>query len=312
MSTVVPVERCSQLRPEEFEQEFFAGQGRPVIVTDAMDRWNARREWSFDFFAERYGDRTIAIDFETPSGKYQRVMKFAEYDAFIHGRTHGIPGFCVNRTNGWPVPDPPEMAGTTLYLAGKWNAFLTNPELLDDIERTPYFVDDWLQRLPGAFLELLQTTDFRPHWLMFGPEGSLTRLHRDFLHSHAYIAQIVGRKRCRLFSPDDAALIDRDRGGTVQAGPDDLPPYAGATAYDCVVEPGEMLVVPADWRHRVLGLDCSISLGYNFFTRSNFGEYFLALFQKLPELLEFFDKTPEWRERLDVSWKHGPFERHVD
>ncbi len=55
------IERRSGLSFEAFRSEYLLPR-RPVIVTDAMDGWRARREWSPAYFRERFGDRTVETD----------------------------------------------------------------------------------------------------------------------------------------------------------------------------------------------------------------------------------------------------------
>ena len=91
-----------------------------------------------------------------------------------------------------------------------------------------------------------------------------------------------------------ASQLGKVMGAAVPQAPDlkTFPLFDRATAYECVIAPGEMLFVPAHWWHYVVGLDPSITISYNFFNRANFGEYFSDLLKALPELLPFYDPTP--------------------
>jgi hypothetical protein len=142
----------------------------------------------------------------------------------------------------------------------------------------------------------------------FGPKGSISRLHQDFLHTHGTFTQIVGRKRFVLFSPEDSAFL---YGGEFDLDAPDFeqrPLLGRATAFECVLEPGEMLFLPGQWWHYVVGLDNSISVSYSFFNRSNFGGYLLDLVRFLPNLLGEFENTPDWRKRLGVTWSSRGFD----
>ena len=137
---------------------------------------------------------------------------------------------------------------------------------------------------------------------MIGPKNAQIGLHYDFLETHAYLAQIVGRKRCVLFSPDDsAALYD----GAVN--PDEpeferFPLFRNATAYECILEPGELLFIPYRWWHHVVALDNSITVNYNFFNRVNFGAFLTSLFQALPDIVDGLAQSPEARAALGIDW----------
>jgi len=295
--------------PATFEADYLSGAGTPVIVTDAIDGWQAKTTWTFEFFGSRYGSQTILVEADTPGGRVYRVMTLADYIDYVQNRTERLPGLWADAKTGLPLTAPLDVERTRLYLAGKWNAFMAYPELLDDIEPTPYFVDDWVPLFPQEFLRLLQTTNIRPYWILLGPKGSVTRLHRDFLHTHAYLAQLVGRKRCVLFSPDDSAFLYDGHVDPAAPDFDRFPLFERATPFECVIEPGEMLFLPSDWWHCVVGLDSSITVSYNFFNRSNFGDYFVDFMKALPSTLRSFDKTPGWQQMLGVDWVCKGFDR---
>ena len=70
-----------------------------------------------------------------------------------------------------------------------------------------------------------------------------------------------------LFSPEDsAALYD----GEVNPDAPDFekfPLFRNATPYECTIGLGELLFMPAQWWHHVVGLEKSITVNYNFFNR---------------------------------------------
>ena len=203
--TRVPIERRERLSADGFYQEFLAGAGRPVIVTDAMGGWKARSKWGLEFFKTRYGSDTVTVG-TGASSRFVKVMKLAEYMDYIDSPSEKSPGFWMDQDKGLPLKQPPEPTTSPLYLSG-WNPFRQHPELLEDVEPTPYFVDDWIPLLPPELRQLLQETHFRPCWILIGPKGSISRLHYDFFHTHAYLAQIIGRKKCILFSPKDSEIL---------------------------------------------------------------------------------------------------------
>ena len=304
----VAVQRVDRVAPDLFDRNYLSGAGTPVIVTDAMDRWQATTTWTFEFLAERYGSQPIATRPPGAPENIRRVYQLADYIDFIHDRAPKLAGIWLDLRTGLPVLDPPPPGEKPMYLSGGWNAFMTNPELVGDIEPGPYFVDDWTRLLPAEFLQLLQTTRFRPRWVHIGPKGSISRLHQDFLHTHGTFSQIVGRKRFVLFSPEDSPFLYD--GGFDPDAPDfeACPLLARATAVECVLAPGETLFIPNQWWHYVVGLDNAISVSYSFFNRSNVGEYFLDLFRFLPDLLEGFSATPEWWKRLGARWVSRGFD----
>jgi len=172
---------------------------------------------------------------------------------------------------------------------------------LEDIKPAPDCIEDWLAQLPDNVQKLLQGTRYHPRNLIIGPEGSKTHLHYDSLHSVGSLAQIVGSKRCILFSPADSDfLYDRE----VDPEHPDLqrfPLFEKATAFCCTLNPGELLLIPRRWWHHVSSIEKSITFAYNFFNRTNFPQYFSSVFKHLPQILDDFSRMPGWQEQLVVK-----------
>jgi hypothetical protein len=296
----VSIERVRGITPDFFDQVYLAGPGKPVIVTDALKSWAAPSLWTFELFKSRYGEDTVSP--QTWSGNSSRkLMKFREFLSYLDEPEGRVPGFWIDPATLHPCPGPAELAGSPLYLA--WNVFGKHPELLDEIELSPGFVEDWLPLLPPAFRSTLDSaTRYFSAGLMIGPKNATIGLHQDFLHSHAYLAQIVGQKKCVLFSPEDSAAL---YGGKVDIDAPDLdqfPLFRKATAYECTLEPGELLFLPSRWWHYVVSLEKSITVNYNFFNRVNFGAYLTDLLQALPALVRGLEKSPEAMKALRIKW----------
>lgn len=103
------------------------------------------------------------------------------------------------------------------------------------------------------------------YWL--GPAGTITPLHCDY--DDNVFAQVWGRKRIMLAPPHhEPFLYVREAnpvlfGSPVDAEAPDFERYPlarEATLIEVVVEPGEMLYVPAGWYHQVHALDFSLSV----------------------------------------------------
>ena len=73
-----------------------------------------------------------------------------------------------------------------------------------------------------------------------------------------------------------------------------------------------MLFIPAGWWHYVVGLEKSITIGYDFFNRANFGDYFVDFIRALPETLKSYEGLPSWRKALGVKWVCKGFDRVVE
>lgn len=101
-------------------------------------------------------------------------------------------------------------------------------------------------------------------WL--GPAGTVTPLHCDY--DDNIFAQIWGTKRIFLSPPHhDEFLYPREANAILFGSPVDpeapdfekFPLARQATLIECIVEPGDLLYVPAGWYHQVRALTFSLS-----------------------------------------------------
>lgn len=117
-----------------------------------------------------------------------------------------------------------------------------------------------LCRWPPYFKQL----DAARTWL--GPAGTITPLHCDYLEN--LFAQIWGRKRFTLYPPHCAQVLQAKQANprlyksTFDPDAPDFqqfPAARGLRAVECIVNPGELLYLPAGWFHHVQSLDLSLS-----------------------------------------------------
>jgi hypothetical protein len=297
----VSIERAKGLTPEIFHERYLTGSGKPVLVTDAMDTWKACTKWSFDFFKSHYGSERV-VPAVWPGDKYLKVIRLADYIDSLDDPFAPSPGFWIDLATKLPCAEPQEPLETPPYLTG-WRGFNLHPELREDADLSPKFVEDWFPLLPLALRNVLdENTQYRSAGFLIGPAGSIAKLHFDYLYTHAYLAQIVGKKKCVLFSPDDSEYLYDGAVDPHQPDFEKHPLFRRATAFECNLEPGELLFIPSGWWHHVISLEKSITVSYNFFNRVNFGAYMNALLQNLPVILEGIEKYPGAKEALDILW----------
>lgn len=297
----IPIERKTNLTLETFARDHLQNGGKPVIVTDATDQWPARSKWTLEYFKSAYGS-----DFaRAPLGLHSDVAKMTRLSAYIDyldTPSAELPGFWVDARDGKPLRTAPSPRASPHYLLG-WYAFQKHPELYEDIKPGPYFVADWLLALDPIPRDLFEWLSGRDCWSIYiGPEGALSQLHQDFWNSHAYLAQIQGRKRALLFAPADTPYLYH---GQVDPERPDFARFAlleRAVMHECVLEPGEVLFVPAGWWHCVRGLDKTITVSHNFFNDINVNELLARLLRKLPRLVQGLDRFPQWRESFGIEW----------
>jgi hypothetical protein len=105
-----------------------------------------------------------------------------------------------------------------------------------------------------------------PPRFWIGPPGTVTPLHCDY--DDNIFAQIWGSKRIFLSPPHHAEfLYPREANAILFGSPfdpeapdfDKFPLARQALTIECIVNPGEMLYVPAGWYHQVRALTFSLS-----------------------------------------------------
>jgi hypothetical protein len=305
----IQIERKSKVSPEVIAREHLSGIGKPIIITDATENWLARSKWTFDFFKTVYGSDP-AIAWRGLGSGTGKVTTLSAYVKFLDAPLNELPGIWTGKDigkDGRPSQRIPGDRESPFYLL-QWYAFRQHPELYDDIIPAPYFVHDLVSALSPTLRDLLEWTSKREYTAVFiGPEGSLSALHRDYWNTHAYLAQIQGRKRAILFSPKDSDFL---YGGQVDPEQPDFgrfPLFDYATAYECVIEPGDTLLIPANWFHHVRGLEKSITVSRNFFNDSNFTQHLVHMLRNLPALAEGIDGSPNWRDELRIRWRPSDF-----
>ena len=80
-----------------------------------------------------------------------------------------------------------------------------------------------------------------------------------------FLVQIRGRKKVILFRPQDALnlYLTADKSSVLDIEQPDLakyPLFSNALRYECELNPGDVLYIPALWFHNVLSLDFSVAV----------------------------------------------------
>merc|ERR1712228_596475 len=107
----------------------------------------------------------------------------------------------------------------------------------------------------------------------FGPKGTITPIHFDAKHN--ILAQIVGYKYLRIYSPEQSEMLyprEDILNNTSQIDTDlnqamlneKYPKFKNAKYLDVILEPGDALYIPPKWWHYVKSLSISFSLSFWF------------------------------------------------
>jgi histone arginine demethylase JMJD6 len=231
------IDRRAGLSRDEFRREYLY-PGKPVVITDAIDNWKARSAWTLDYFRTRYGATEVTV-YRLDGERYQPNAK----------ETLSLSVF-IDKVKNFDFDKYP------YYVRDDWRLFTIHNELLTDYEVPSYFFD-WFKLLP-PMMRLVYPRIF------IGPRGAITPLHLDIWATHAWLAQLVGRKRWILFSPEQRELLYEYR---VQPHKPDLkrfPLFAKTRPVECTIGPGDLIFVPSGWAHEVTSLDATISITHNY------------------------------------------------
>ena len=244
-SKTTTIERRSGVSQQEFIDRYYA-TNTPVILTDLMQDWPAMKTWSPEYFQQKYGHVEVEIqanrnsnpEYEIQCEKHKQTVRLSDYvDRILTGGDNNDYYMVANNHN----LERDELKG-----------------LLDDIIFFP------------GFLNPTDTSNKVFFW--FGPAGTITPLHHDPVN--LMMAQIYGRKRWRVFSPQQTPLLYNHIGVFSKVdceNPDyqKYPLFKNTTPIEVILEPGEVIFMPVGWWHQVKALDPSISLSFTNFVFPN-------------------------------------------
>ncbi|NOK00897.1 MULTISPECIES: cupin-like domain-containing protein [Myxococcus] len=258
----IAIERISSPTPAFF-REHYLEKRRPVVLTGVVSHWPAVTRWSADSFKQRFGDHRVVVERSRASVPSNDPLEFLRNRYYEEARLGDTIARMVSGEH------PPGA-----YYVTYANIFDAAPELLGDFESPP---QTW--GIPPHYPRALQDRlTLRPgFWL--GPAGTVSAVHFD--RQENFNAQISGRKKWTLYSPQDSRhlyypALDMP---TVIFSPVDIeapdarrfPRFAEAQPYETILEPGELLFIPAGWWHHVRTLELSISLNFWWWTLASVG-----------------------------------------
>jgi hypothetical protein len=243
------IERRSRLSRQEFLENYYA-KNTPVIITDMMDDWQAMSLWSPEYVKTKYGHAQVEIQvnrnsdpqYEINCEHHKKTVKLSEYvDMVLRGGESNDYYMVANNGN----LEREDLKG-----------------LLDDIHMFPEFLDE--SDISGRI------------FFWFGPAGTITPLHHDPVN--LMMAQVYGRKRWRIISPDHTPLLYNYVGVFSKVdceNPDynKYPLFKNVNIIETVLEPGEVIFMPVGWWHQVKSLDISLSLSFTNFVFPNHYNY---------------------------------------
>ncbi|KAI8883735.1 Clavaminate synthase-like protein [Backusella circina FSU 941] len=224
---------CNQCMPTPF-----------IIPQGVIDDWPAfhQHPWSsIDYLLSVASERMVPIELGsqyTDAGWGQKMMRFADF------------------IQDYIIESPDRKA----YLA-QHDLFHQIPRLEGDMR-----VPDYCYMQPNLTKYYTERPEDVIKNAWFGPAGTVSPLHQDPYHN--LLAQVVGCKYIRLYSPDQTALMYPHEGLMTNTSQVDLekpdhtrfPQFKDASYVECILNPGELLYIPPKWWHYVKSLETSFSV----------------------------------------------------
>ena len=256
ITTLDNVERVPAPHPLVFEQRHLRS-GRPVILTGLFDQAPIRRLADLATARRHLAGMPLRV---TPNnwGPFLRG-----HDG-VAARQASFAGFVDELSAGRGNPDEYCIEYST---PDELSAYLPMP----------------------AYLQLGDPADTWESYVFLAGAGNTTHLHYDYDLRHVLMYQVFGRKRyvvidpqeTRKLAPGSRAHVRRTSALFLEHMSDaDLLAFLRyANAWDCILEPGEALLIPATCWHYVEYVDLALSV--NFCLPRN--RYLMALAEVLPE-----------------------------
>lgn len=272
------VERVSAISVADFGARYLQRR-QPVIVTDGLRDWPAKRLWDFDYFSREFGDMTVQLQ----DAGFRPGAK-AELRTYL-SQIAALPAVELGQTNLNLDYLRYTYDSYFKHLLFTWGfghlvktqsfSFLAFQRIREHWKR-PYFLPADGYRIPWVQAgELHPNERMCQDWgLYFSAPGACTRLHVDGMRSNAVLCQLVGKKAGWIFS---ASLEGAARSAAEGRDYPDFPGRGDDTAdriWRFDLEPGEIMLIPRGLTHEVHTLSPSISLTYNFVTNPEWREYF--------------------------------------
>lgn len=242
----VAIERIKAPSAELFTRGY-EDKRKPVIIEGMLTKWPAITQWNTNYFREQIGNVIVPLRVKpqsAPPGYFAgkpdeklplKQMQLAKYlDLIETGRSTDV------YLSGVSIPD-----------------FF--PSLENDIPNLPY----------------INTTGKIKKQLWLGIKGTVAPLHCDIWDN--FLCQVSGTKRLVLFDSRDTSCLypyssfskapHISKMNIDSVDTNEFPRFKEVVGYEGIIEPGDVLFMPAGWWHQVWTLDESISVNFWWFRR---------------------------------------------
>lgn len=220
---------------------------RPVVLTDALQGWRACGRFTPEYFLREHADRVVKF-----RGRDQRLGTMLEQQ--------------LASTAECPGPYPVTLGDCTELIGDVSPRFAASLPARHTHPLVPKSLFEWVNHLEIFF---------------GGPGGEFPRLHYDYLHMHAWIAQVYGSKELTLYEPGQEALLYVDPAKpwlslaehAPDADPERYPLLAKACHHRVVLHAGDVLFMPCGTWHAARCLDMSITVAFDQLGADNWPDF---------------------------------------
>jgi hypothetical protein len=256
---------------------------QPVVIEGALNGWPAL-QWTTHSLAERCPNAELPV--------YAYDLSATDWAALKDAGQLPLPKYLSSQFgHGNSSRRHGALYGLEMSLRNEC------PALLEDLRIPSLFADDMLVKYykKGAWPTLI-----------IGPQGTQSGLHRDTHDLPFWMAMFRGRKRWRVFAPDDPGmqpLYSEARNGFLfDPFAPDFSRYPGlgkVIVYDHVLEAGELMYIPSGAPHAAFNLEDTIAISGNYLDG-----------RSLQRHTEGTCQLPLWRESKLCWFYDGEFKSH--
>ncbi|XP_040213122.1 tRNA wybutosine-synthesizing protein 5 [Rana temporaria] len=243
--TTIPLPRYTGIDKNRFLQEIYPLR-KPAVLQD-LDLGVCKSKWTLDYMSRKGGGREVKIHVsELPQLDFIKknfLYRSLPFDVFVHRASEDKhTDFFISEDEKYYLRSLGEDPRKDIADINR-----QFPELAADIKIPEFFEKD--QFFSSVF--------------RISSPGLQLWTHYDVMDN--LLIQVTGRKRVVLYSPRDAAFLylSGDKSEVLDVDNPDLstyPLFSQARRYECILEAGDVLFIPALWFHNTVAEEFGVGV----------------------------------------------------